>query len=80
MRYAHGRFFMTAGDELRRLVTAVVDQRFLQPAETRTWVRRDVFKAQRLYDIDHKIGSSTVDGQYFDLCRRIAFDGRRHLR
>ena len=64
---------MAAGDELRGLVAAVVDQRFLQRTKTRSRIGRDVFKAQGLDHIDHEIGPGTANGQYLDLAHRIAF-------
>ena len=47
VRHRDRGFFVAAGDELRLLVAAVVDDRFLQPAEAGAGIRADVFKVQR---------------------------------
>ena len=56
MRDRHGNFFMKTGDELRVLVAAVIDDRFLQAAGIRVGIDRDVLEAQGLQDVHHEIG------------------------
>ena len=46
VRHRHRRFFVAAGDQLRSLVAAVVDQRFVQPAEAGPGIRADVIEVQ----------------------------------
>ena len=48
---------MRAGEELRHLVVAVVDQRLVDAAEARSAVRRQIFDVERLDDIDHEVGA-----------------------
>ena len=48
-------FFVAAGKPLRALVAAVVDQRFLQAAEARSWIRRAILDAERLDDVHHEV-------------------------
>ena len=55
MGHADRGFLVGAGDELRLLVAAVVDQRFVQPAEARGRVRADIVDVERLDDVDHEV-------------------------
>ena len=48
---------MRAGEEFRLLVAAVIDQGFMQAAETLRGIARDIFDIERLDDIDHKVGA-----------------------
>ena len=57
VRHADRGFLMRAGEELRHLVAAVVDQRLVDAAEARSAVRRQIFDVERLDDIDHEIGA-----------------------
>ena len=72
---SHGdrRFFVAAGDEFGTLIAAVVDDRFLQPAETRSRIGADVFETQRLDDIDHEVGAGSIRSQDFDVRRNFSF-------
>ena len=48
VRHGHGRLFVAAGNQLRALVAAVVDQRLVKAAEARSRVGEEVLEAQRL--------------------------------
>ena len=63
MRHAHGRLFMAAGNELRLLIAAVIDDRFVQGAESIARLGADVFKVEGLEDVHHEVGTGTIDRQ-----------------
>src|SRR5262252_1831000 len=52
---------MHAGQELRFLVAAIVDDRLLQAAKARSRIGGDVLDAGCLDDIDHKVRSRPAD-------------------
>ena len=54
------RLFMAAGQQLRRLVATVIDDRLMQRTERRSWIRGDIFDAQRLDGIQHEVRSGPV--------------------
>jgi hypothetical protein len=60
VRHRHRRFFVAAGEQFGILVAAVVDQGFVQSAETRTGIGGDIFEAQGLENIDHEVGAGPV--------------------
>jgi len=86
------RLFVTARQKLRHFVAAVVEERFVQPAETGAGIRRDEFEVQGFENIHHEIGSGVFDGprRSIDwrkanvsgdlLCRGCPGTRRRHLR
>src|SRR5215469_287533 len=57
----HGNFFVVA-EQHRRIVFAVIDQRVVQPAETRPRIERDVGKAVTFDQIDDDVGLPTAIG------------------
>src|SRR6476469_114100 len=57
---------MAAGDELGLGVVAVVDDRFVNTAETRAWIRGDELEVQRLDHIHHEVSARAIGREYFD--------------
>ena len=76
--HRHRRLFVAARDELGLLVTAVVDDRFVEAAEARTWIRADVVEPERLDDVDHEVGSGAICREHVVVCRRRRFGCRCH--
>jgi hypothetical protein len=83
VRHADRGFLVQAGEELGLGVAAVIDQRFVQAAEARPRVGRDVFEAERLDDVDHEIRARPLDhdvaGQQL-LGFALGFGSLRHHR
>ncbi len=75
--HGHRRFFVAAGQELRHLIAAVVDDRLVNAAEARAWVRGDVLDVQRLEYVHHEVAPRTISGERFDLDCRVGFARRR---
>jgi len=61
VRYLHGNFFVVA-EQYRRIVFAVIDQRIVQAAVTRSRIERDVGKAVTFDQIDDDVGLPTALG------------------
>ena len=61
MRDLHGNFFVVA-EQHRRVVFAVIDQRIVQAAKTRSGIERDVRKVVMLDQIDDDVGLPTAIG------------------
>ena len=81
VRHRHRRLFVAAGEELGTPVAAVVDERFVQPAEARARVRADVVEPERLEHVDHEVGAAAlVFAQHLDVGRRRGFGRQRHRR
>ena len=57
VRDADRGFLVRAGEELRHLVAAVVDQRLVDAAVARRAVGRQILDVERLDDIDHEVGA-----------------------
>ena len=55
VRYLHGNFFVVA-EQYRRIVFAVIDQRIVQAAVTRSRIERDIRKAVTFDQIDDDVG------------------------
>ena len=55
VRHRDRRLLMAARQQLRRLVLAVVDDRFVQPFEARSRVGGDVLEADALDDVEHEV-------------------------
>ncbi len=64
------RFFVAAGEQLGRLVAAVIDERFVDAAESGAGVGGDVLEAQGLDDVDHEVGARAIRGPHVDVGRR----------
>src|SRR5262249_57613366 len=56
-------FLMTASDELRLLVAAIVDDGLVQRAEAGPWVGADILNVERSEYIHHEVGSAVVRRQ-----------------
>jgi len=67
VRDLHGNFFVVA-EQHRRIVFAVIDQRIVQAAETRSRIERDVGKAVTFDQIDDDVGLPAAIG-FADSCR-----------
>jgi hypothetical protein len=52
-----------AGDELRVLVAAEVDYRFVESAEASAWIGKQ--NPIRFEDLQHKVGAGTIDNPGF---------------
>ena len=79
--HRHRRLFVGAGEQLRALIAAVVDERFVQPAEARAGVRADVVEAERLEHVHHEVGSAAlVVAHHLDVARRRSLRRLRHHR
>ena len=52
---------MHAGQKLGLLVTAVINNGFLQTAETRSWIGSDVLDARRFDHVDHEVRTRPAD-------------------
>src|SRR5262249_29439480 len=61
LRHGDCRLFMRTGEKLRLLVATVVNDRLLKTAETRSWIRGNIFDARCLDDIDHKVTTGPGD-------------------
>jgi hypothetical protein len=61
VRDLHGNFFVVA-EQYRRIVFAVIDQRIVQAAVTRSRIERDVGKAVTFDQIDDDVGLPTAIG------------------
>jgi hypothetical protein len=62
---------VTARDELGLRVAAVVDDRFVDAAEARAWIRRDELEVECLQDIDHEVATRPIRGDDFSALGRI---------
>ena len=80
MRHCHRRFLMAAGDELGTLISAVVEQRFVERAEAGTRIRADVLKAERLDDVDHEVRSGALIFEDLDVGGHYALGFLGHQR
>ena len=80
MRHGHRGFFMAAGNELRTLVPAIVDDGFVKAAKTRSRIRANVFKPQRLDHIHHEVRPGAIRGQHFRDGRNLRLGRGRHRR
>ncbi len=58
--------FMAARDQLGGFVAAIVDDRFVQRAEARSWIGADEFEPERLQHVHHEIRTRTVRSQDLD--------------
>ena len=68
-------FFVAAGEPLRLVVAAVVDEGFLETAEARAGIRGAIFDAERLDDVDHEVRARLlVSGNFHGAA---TFSGRR---
>ncbi len=79
---AHGDrgFLVHAGEELRHLVAAVVDERFVDAAVARSTVRRAVLDVEGLEDVDHEVRARyAADAVRRHLAGRLRLE-RRDLR
>jgi hypothetical protein len=71
-----GGFLVHAGEELRHLVAAVVDERLVDAAVARGAVRRAVLDAERLDDVDHEVRARhAADAVRRQLARRLRLGG-----
>ena len=70
VRDADRRLLVTARQQLRRFVAAVVDERLVQRPEARSGVGGDVLEAQRLEYIHHEIGSRAIRRHHLHMARR----------
>ena len=68
-------FLMRHGEELRHLVLAVVDQRFMQAAEARGAVRRQILDVERSDHVDHEVGAGDAADPVEVLLRRVGLGG-----
>ena len=66
VRHGDRRLLVAAGDELRRRVAAVVDERLVDAAEARAGVGRDVLEVERLEDVDHEVAARPIGRQRLD--------------
>ena len=55
LRHREGNLLVRAGDDLGPLVHAIVDDRFVQSAEVRRGVHRQIIEVERLEHVDHEI-------------------------
>lgn len=70
---------MATRDELRILITAIIDNGFMETAKTRTWIGTKIVKAEGLQHVDHEICARPFGGrQHFDIARRFGLRSRRH--
>jgi hypothetical protein len=60
VRHGHRGFLVHARDHLRRLVAAVVDDRFVQSAEARSRIGGNVLEAERLQHVEHEVRSAAL--------------------
>ena len=60
MGHGHRRFFVTAGDELRPCVAAMVHERLVESAEARARIGADVFEAERLEHVHHVVRAAVA--------------------
>ena len=65
-----GRLFMTAREQLRGFVAAIVDNRFVQRAECRSGVGGGVLKAERLENLQHEVRTRPIRGIHIHARRR----------
>ena len=63
---------MAAGEEFRGLIAAVVNNRLVQRAESRTGICGDVLEAERFDDVHHEIRAGPVRGVHVRPWRRWA--------
>jgi len=68
---------MAASDELRILVTAVIDYGFMKASEGGAGIGANVRDPQRFDDVDHKIGTGAIGRENFQRRRRAEFGFRR---
>src|ERR1051326_4349758 len=54
VRHGHGRLFVAISDELGVLIPTVVNDGFLHPAKTGSWIGADVLKAKGFDDIEDR--------------------------
>ncbi len=59
--HRNGVFLVRAGQKLRFRVATVVDEGFLQAAEARARIRRNVIDIEAPQHIDHVVGAGAVD-------------------
>ncbi len=62
VRHGHRRLFVKAGQQLRRAVAAVIDDRFVQCGERGPGIGGDVLEAERLDHVDHEVGARAIGG------------------
>ena len=67
VRHGDGRLFVAAGQKLRHLIVAVIDERLVQRFKSRARVGAEVVDLERLDDVDHEVGAGMLD----DLARRF---------
>ena len=65
MRHRNRRLFVHARDELGILVVAVIDDRFVQSAETSTGIREEILESDRLEDVEHEVRARAIDDPRF---------------
>ena len=61
VRHGDRRLLVAARQQLRHLVLAVVDDRFVQPFEARARIGRDVLETDALDDIEHEVRRRMLD-------------------
>jgi hypothetical protein len=64
LRHVRRRFLVQAGDDLGILVARVIDDGFLQTAETRRGVDRDVLQADGLQHVRHEVRAGAGDERF----------------
>jgi hypothetical protein len=64
MSHRHGRLFVTARQQFRLGVAAVVDDGFVETLKARAGIRRDEFKVQTLDHVHHEVGPGILDDAY----------------
>ena len=77
MGHGHRGLFVTARDELRRFVAAVVDDAFVDPTKTRARIRGDVVDVQLLDDVDHEIAAWAIGGEHVDFAGGVNLSRQR---
>jgi hypothetical protein len=65
-----------AREELGLLVVPVVDDGFVDAAEARAGVRRDVVDVERLQDVHHEVAARPIGGEHFDVDGGVGFAPR----
>ena len=78
VRHAHGGLLVATSDELRTLVPAIIDDRFVNSAETRSRIGANVLESERLDYIHHEVRSGSIRGQDLSVRRHAGFGFRRH--
>ena len=75
MSHGDRRFLVAAGEQLRDLVAAVINQRLVDAAKAGAGISGDVFDAQLLDHVDHEVGTRAVRGPHVDVRRRRSLGG-----